>query len=374
MNRVIVIANDFGFGPLSNAISLTNGLQGNGFEVRLATSGFNDSLLTGNEDNIDTVTQLRDVDAIRRYFSQFDNHETVIVSVMNRFAITAANQLNIPVIFVDDLYWFWKNNRPKEYDSATYQVRCVFPWEINKIQPTRNIRYGLHEVSLINSSTRSQHYKNKPVLFSLNGLMTPFHKPEHDIYVPFAAAIVSQVAQNTDNVIVTGPRYAYDQISSSIPSNITYESLSKDKYRQLLQNADRVILNGGMNSFLEATYHGATLMFSLPSNQSQYGVINRVAQEINVPIEKICPLLNLISNHQEMLVYPSEKEALDEWSEKIRIIMHKPDAGKIIAREVDRWWNNAFDIQSHLNNWKDIVTNRNNGCTEIVKDILRVMP
>ena len=353
-NSVIFITNDFGYGPTSHALALAKCLKEKGVEVKLVTAQKNDAILAESGIPIEHVTDLRNVDTMTAYFKQ--NESQLIVSVMNRFAIQAANTLNRKIVIIDDLFWFWRpGSRPIEYSNADLQIRCVLPWHLADLENTDGVAYATIQADEF--TTHKSATRDGSVLMSLNGLRTPFYTPAHDVYAEFMGLVAKALSQYHDDLVITGPDYIKPVFEATLPSTIQYQSLSKSDYLIALSSAPSVYLNGGSNSFYEAIMSNTPISSILPSNQSQYAFTRAIAASIGVPVTQLCPLLTLIPHHEEMLNFTNEKDAIDNWSRWIQDFLNSDDAFQKIQDAVAQQVANPVDIKAQFPKWQTLINN-----------------
>lgn len=362
--KVIFISNDFGFGPVSRTHTIAKALSecDQGLEIRIATNGKNDYLFDKSVIIFDRLDDLRDPTVISKYLSMHDPQETMIVSVMNRFALLSSKDLGFMTVLVDGLYWFWVN-RPKEYDQADYQLRMLLPWQENRFSDSNDIFYFSSPVDMPMDVMVDRGSKSHKVLFTLNGFVTPFYKPSHDVYLEFSALVANQLG-NSSQILLTGNRDVKNKITTHLNEKVSFESLNKSNYLSQLKSAEYVLLNGGSNSFLEALVLGKDFIFSLPSNQSQYALIDDVAKYTSTIIIDWCPLLEVFDGHEKILSFKNEGDAIDYWSEQIRYLLDDDKAmakiNKILGKlpeRISKLENQTKQLRAHSEEPKES-TNR----------------
>lgn len=367
-NKIIFFANDFGYGPTSNALSIARALSRRGLQTVLVTAGENDLIARASGINIEKVANLRDVAVITEYLKSHSDDQSLVVSVMNRFAVTAANTTGRFCVLVDDLYWFWRDGgRPTEYEDANIQVCCVLPWQLDSVHSTYTLRHTCVQPDI---SIRQTHERGNNWLYSFNGLRTPFYTEEHDVYVSFMGIIIKELARR-QSLVVVGPEYIRPTIEQFLPKNTLYMPLSKAKYLETLASVGGVYLNGGQNSFVEAVMSDTPIRMLLPSNQSQYGLLNEIANEIDVLITDVCPLLSVIPNHQDMLAFANEREAIDAWSKRLYEVLMTDNIEETILRCMDGYNNSSeIDWGTYFTKWQNAVNN-STSISDIVLDIIQ---
>lgn len=331
LKRVIFIANDFGFGPLSRTYTIAKALSKyvSGLEIRIVTTGKTDYLFNSPDIIFDHLDDMREPAAIRHYLEPFERDNTLLISTMNRFAIVVAKSMDIRTLLVDGLYWFWLT-RPKEYEMSDYQFRMVLPWQLDKYKSSKGadgIFYFANpvETPTIANYKEKMHHTSNTILFTLNGFVTPYYKKEHEVYLEFAAVVANNLSRDHE-VHLTGNREIKEKLARRLDAKLRFVALDKLSYLRELQSARYVLLNGGSNSFLEALAMGKNMLFSLPSNQSQYALIHEVARYTKTDMTDWCPLLALIANHETMLRLNNESVALDYWAGQIRELIDEKSA------------------------------------------------
>lgn len=353
-SKVVFISNDFGFGPLSRTYVIAKALCkiNPDLEIHIATNGKSDYLFNSSSIIFDRLDDLRDRSVISKYLKQFNAGETLLISTMNRFALLVSRNLGLTTILIDGLYWFWIN-RPEEYDLADYQFRMVLPWQTDQYKGSKKIFYFANPVDATMDKDDTRHSRGKRVLFTLNGFVTPFYKQEHNSYLAFSALVANQLSKN-NKVLLTGNKGIKEEISKHLDAAVNFETLDKAEYIHELGASKYVLLNGGSNSFLEALVHRKRFIFSLPSNQSQYALIKKISEYTNSTIVDWCPLLKLFPNHERILQFDNESNAIDFWSEQIRlqlknkgIINHMDKLLGILPAELSKLDSQSLKLENH---------------------------
>jgi hypothetical protein len=305
----IFVSNDFGFGPISRLHTIASALAriDRSANIRIVSSGKTDYLFNNLDIKFDLIEDLRSEEAIFQYIEKYNNLDTLIISSMNSFAIYVARTNNYTCVLLDGLYWFWKN-RPQAFELADIQYRFVLPWLLEKFQSEKTVKYFAGPVERYDYHTSN---KGSKMLITVNGVVTPFYKPEHDSYIKLFMVLVNNICDNCSDLSVTGNKSINILAKSYLRDDIKFNNYSKSEYARSLYAADSVLLNGGSNSFLETIVAKKDFLFILPSNQSQYALIDQVAQYTNKPIDFWCPALTIIKNHEEILDMANESSALD---------------------------------------------------------------
>lgn len=329
MKNIIIFVNNFGFGPAALAVAVAQKLHDHvpeGTQIHVVTSGFSDYLFE-EAVSVTTVSDLRGATVLKGYLEQFDPKETVVVSSMNRFAITAATELAIPTVLIDGLFWFWRN-RPKEYDLADYQIWCVLPWQIDEKRKStaKNQKIVSAPVTLVANAS----YPEVQRVISTNGYITPYHSSNHDVYLSFISRYMQaeqMVFPKVKETILTSSPYAVDHLRQQLSDDkhIRLLSMSQAEYHGCVQHASEVWVNGGMSSFLEALCLRRPFVFFLPSNQSQFALIAEVARTTGLAITTLCPALALFNTFSQVGDFNSEDEAIGFISELLQKFLDSPD-------------------------------------------------
>ena len=220
-------------------------------------------------------------------------------------------------------------------------------------------------------SSTSQHRDKDPQvrLYSFNGLRTPFYTEKHDIYVDFVGHAINRLTTEGP-LVIAGPEYIRPLITPFLAEDAAYTPLSKSDYLDVLASASKVYLNGGQNSFLEAIRSDTLPVMVLPSNQSQYGLLTELSRELDIPITEICPMLQLIPDHQRTLLCANEREALDVWSDMLAETLANKDISESIAACVTQSPKVEKMMASRFSEWRDAI-HANPTIDRIVLDILQ---
>lgn len=332
IKRVIFISNDFGFGPMSRTYTIAKSLKKilPSVDVSIASSGRHDHLFKQDSISFVDINNTRDKSAIGEFLDGYNPHDTLIVSVMNRFAVEVAKKKSFVVLLIDGLYWYWKN-RPTEYLVADYEFRCVLPWMLSKYRNGSSKRYYASPVEVEMTNIAPDNTNSKRIILSVNGITTPFYNETHNSYLDFIA-LVANVIGKSEHISVAGNVEFSEYMITRLDSNVEYFSPDKSTYLKSIAEAKEVILNGGSNSFLEAFWMQKKTAFSLPSNQSQYELIVNLAKATSTTVEYWCPLLSLFPNHSKLGFITTESEAIDYWSNEIAMRLEDETTQKNIVQ------------------------------------------
>lgn len=340
LDRIIFFSNDFGFGPMSLAHTVASSFQKKypDFDISIASSGNNDYLFKSQGIKFIALGNPRSEADISSLLRGFDPKRTLVISVMNRFVFKPAKEQKFRTLLVDGLYWFWKN-RPLEYDQADFQLRFVLPWTINDYQDTDKIYYFMTPVDDTSFNNLSKNTNNE-ILIAINGFITPFYNTSHDIYLTFLSLAAATIDYR-GKISVVG-NIAIKNKVEQLGLSINYEALDKISYMTRLRSAEVAFLNGGSSSFLEAFWLNKTILFSLPSNQSQYELMDSLSNATHKPIEFWCPLLTLFPRYRELGLFATEAEAIDFWTKEIENVVNSKGVIKEIGAILQRAFSPSY--------------------------------
>ncbi|MBI2009272.1 hypothetical protein HYS84_02580 [Candidatus Saccharibacteria bacterium] len=354
MKKYVFVANDFGFGPISRALTVAQTIKkksvSQDVNISFITSGFSDHLIDP-EFKIIKVANLRCVNNLRKVLSGLDDC-SIIVSSANRFALTVSKQLGLKTILLDGLYWFWQK-RPSEYETADIEICCVLPWLVDEFKykhkdkiivasPIEVPAHGLERNSVAWDST-----------FNIGGYVNPFHHHSHDVYLDLLGIALNTMQKNNGTILVATSEYCRDYLQENhrFAKSITLQCPNKDEYQAILQETKSVWLNGGSNSILEVLALEIPFYLFMPSNLSQYNLISNISEYLTIPVENLCPLLSYMSNHNQLKDCESEEEAIKIIADMIsRLIL------KIMPENLDQLiWSLYSKSSSLLDNQQGVV-------------------
>lgn len=337
INTIVIASNNFGFGPISTAYSIAESLLEHhvNLKIVLLTDGSSDYLFNHRK-NIDfiNIKSLRDEQLITKVLLNFSPKNTIIFSSMNRFAILASKKIGMKSVLIDGLYWFWPS-RPKEYDLADYQLRIILPWQKETVG-TVKVKFFAEPIN-IKTISKNKNLQNT-ILLAINGYITPFHTERNNIYL----RLISKLMNNFkfDGKLLAVGNKSIEANLSLNNKTAYFEALNKNNYLKKVRDSKYLLLSGGSNSFCEALVMKKYFLFSFPSNQSQYALINEVARFTNKPIRFWCPLLSLANNHQLVLEYKNEKDAIEYLILITEELLSKKDIDTTLQKISDEIINN----------------------------------
>jgi hypothetical protein len=111
MTKVLITAEDFGFGPVAKLHAICVELARRGVEYDFVGSGAALTFASSNKKTFSSITALDEMTGLAAIDpSGYD----AAISVMDPFLALLSSQHGIPCVYVDSLYWFWQWSPERE--------------------------------------------------------------------------------------------------------------------------------------------------------------------------------------------------------------------------------------------------------------------
>ena len=272
---VVISATPFGFGPVSTSLSLVRELLAHDVAIVWLAAGTALELLA-KEEEVGYVVEfdINDPGDRERWTHLIEEADLVVSNTDPEFAEYAVAR-NSNVAYVDILYWMWDALPP-----VVHQTSYVYEWFV--ANERQRARLGLPERAIEvgplvePTSTRAPAERRGPhLVVSLGGLHRSIgeNPPVLERYVELILAALERAlaGSNTELATVYVALGGGAQRTFVLPSGPTVEigSLSKRRYRELLDTADAALITPGLTGFYECVASGTPTFFLPPHNYSQ---------------------------------------------------------------------------------------------------------
>lgn len=265
MRTIACFSNPFGLGPLGRMTKLLSLLTTKEEPVQLVLCGDSfSSALTGLSEGEYIKINERDPDAVYELLATL--RPDLVVSSLNRFALTAAKRLSIPSVLFDDLTWFWKE-LPPGFELADLYIYQKFPGAEHVAKRFQNV-LPLPVITM----KKAEGKKDDHELFYLGGVVNPLYPQGQIHYIKLLGEVLTQLPLSNHGRIVTAD-YAVSILQRQHPKYASQiRALPQKEFHEMMRRARSIAITAGMNTTLEALALGQPVHFLPPSNQSQYAL------------------------------------------------------------------------------------------------------
>lgn len=301
MKNILIFANPFGYGPSGKALAIANYIYHNskGVTIFLCGSAHLKSITPAVYNFIEVDD--RDDKEILKLLNTIVSPQYVISS-QNRFAIKAAKTKGIPCAFLDGLSWFWPVI-PAEHFDADIVFWLNYPHIRGKIPDQYKDKLKIIH-GIVDKENPIIKRSRKGILLYIGGCTNPLTGLPTS-YLDLVAHSISIFKKNHVNIRVAcdGNSRIYLQKYRNIRNLVkTYDYC---EFQEELKKSSLFITNGGQTATLEAVKAETPISFFLPINLSQFALINKINNLLNLNWSKY---INLPKN---FLLDSSEKTAIE---------------------------------------------------------------
>ena len=272
-NHPIVVfdPNPFCYGSIASLLSITPHLEG-GYKVLLAmdcTSEIADNTFDEViECDVKNPNVIREVLATRGKISLY-------VSISNTSNISLIEELNIPFVFIDILFWTVNHAHQAMQKARSYIIEG-FPGVNEQVEKFKDV-FNSYEVVgpfVKQIPTESRKDKNQ-ILINLGGGESPYLKPGENTNYPVVVtkSILNALDEYTfDRIIIATGNKAVRCIKNAklaFPPNMTIDTLSHDTFLKELDQSKLFLTSPGVNATMEGLTYKTPTFFLPPQNLTQ---------------------------------------------------------------------------------------------------------
>lgn len=361
IDKVIFIANPFGFGPAGKAVILMDTLRKKwpGKITFIANQKCLDILPGALKDTINVIeVNERDPDELSKTLSQFTSALAVVV--LNRLAVKTTHDLGIKTFFIDSLSWMWKEI-PGEYLSAdAYYYYDIFGAQ-ERLQGVGNA----HPISPILGELPKRAPINGKFLVHMGGFSNPFAEDNLG-YLRLLNELLRHI-DNVHEVKIVGGRGGIDFLKEICTKpNINFLVLDRESFLKEIAQTERFITTSGSTAVFEAFAIGTPVSFLPPTNLSQWKQLKLFLSLNAAPLEMQWE--RYFPTPEELGRIP-ENEALREFSRLSETALQNQNAMERMRSD----FTNLFSQEADFKGQKDLITKAGDGSSEIISDILKVV-
>lgn len=278
MARIIVVAQNYAFGPIGKLLTVTPYLKKQGHELHFIGDGTAYQL--GKKEDFDSILQI-DTDSPdfeERMSDTFKNAD-VLLSCMDMSTVRLAQKVGLPTIWLDTLFW-WRHEIPDEILNVDCYIKQ------NTVDDERNVKKyssktkNLKSIGpLVDLSVLKKKQEKNQVLVAFGGMEAKgWYKVGEETNYPF---IMKKLLEQVDfseykDVIITGNERVIKLLDSleKVNNKFVFKTLKHIEFAQELANSRLVIMAPGLETPLEAFSYSIPTIFLPPSNSSNYMQLN----------------------------------------------------------------------------------------------------
>lgn len=274
MARILVVAENYAFGPIAKLLTITKYLKQAGHTLIFIGDGTAYQL--GKNEDFDKIYQI-DTDSNTFGEQAIDIFKDVdcVLSSMDHSSVLLAQELNIPVIWLDILFWWWDEIPDYLYTVNLYIKQNSIKDDRNKNRFLNKIKNIIEVGPIIDLSIIKDVKPKNQVMVAYGGMEAEgWYKVGSDTSYPYTMTELLVKAVDFgrfDRVIFTGNERIIDDLRSKYEtSKFKFMMFSHDTFIRELASSVIAIMVPGLETPLEAFSYNVPVIFLPPSNSSQY--------------------------------------------------------------------------------------------------------
>ena len=273
MAKIIAIAENFAFGPISKLVTVTRKLREHGHEIIFIGDGTAYEL--GSKEKYNEIYKCNtDSPKFSAWAAPIFKKADLLLSSCDRSSIILAQKLGIPHVWLDILFFWWD-------EIPEYVLNADLYIQQNSLDNTRNLKKyrGKTKNMKIVGPIIDMSYKNikkkKQLLVAYGGMEgAGWYKVGKDSMYPytFSKLIINTVdTSKYDKVLFVGnDRITKDLKKKYGNKKYIFSMLSHDNMLKAIGESEDILMVPGLETPLEAIAYERPAFFIPPSNSSQY--------------------------------------------------------------------------------------------------------
>lgn len=374
MAKIIVVAENYAFGPIGKLITICKHLSN---EHEIIFIGFGTSYQLGSKERFSKKIKLNtnSINFDKKARDIFESAD-LLISVMDRSSLALAQKLNKPVIWIDTLFWWWNIVTDSMLSATCYIAQ-------NSLEDKRNLsRYGklikkFHKVGpIVDLQFLKKENKKKQILIAFGGMEGwGEYKIGVDSNYPF---IITEILltmvdfKDYDHVLFTGNERIITKLSKKYGNNkFQFKTLKHDDFIKELSSSKISLITPGLETTLESFSYKIPTLFLPASNESQYSQLKYYKQN------RVAIMETGLSNYYKKLNFKNKtiKEKKNLCLAQLRFFEYDKSTQIKIGKKINKLINNDSLIKKQLKQQniflKKIGLNGVVSCTKIIEDFIK---
>ena len=289
MAKIIVVAQNYAFGPIGKLLTITPYLTRNGHKLTFIGDGTAYQL--GCKENFNKIIRVNtDSPEFEKKMINTFNKADFLLSSMDMASVRLAQRVGLPVIWLDTLFW-WRNEIPEYIQKVDCYIKQ------NTLDDRKNMKlygtniknlYGVNPlVELVVIKTKK--LKNQAMVAFGGMEAQKWYRVGKETNYPY---IILKLLEKVDfsefdRVLITGNERIIKKMRLlKTNKKFVFETFSHFHFVQELANSKLVLMAPGLETPLEAFTYGVPVIFLPPSNSSNYMQLDNFIKK-NVAIMNI---------------------------------------------------------------------------------------
>lgn len=278
MAKILVVAENYAFGPAAKLITVTKHLKQSGHTLIFIGGGTAYQL--GKKEDFDEIHKINTrSNSFREHAIDTFIGVDCVLSSTDRSSVILAQDLNIPVICLDNLFWWWDMIPEYWLKVDLYIKQNSINDDRNKKKYWDNFKNIVEVAPIIDFSVLNDIKPKNQVIVAYGGMEAEgLYMVGSDTFYPYTMTELLVKTVNFDNfdkVIFTGNERIIDDLGNKYgTSKFKFMAFSHDIFIRELISSSIALIIPGLETSLEAFSYNVPAIFLPPSNSSQYVLLD----------------------------------------------------------------------------------------------------
>ncbi|MBQ7240097.1 MAG: hypothetical protein IJS56_01525 [Bacilli bacterium] len=276
-NSIILLAEDFGFGPVTTLIEIAKEIKRRDKDIELIFIGPKFCINKIKSEGLcDKYVDIRYMpEEIEKNIDLFKNANKILAVETTDILIYLINNYDLKNIYlVDNLFWMWDFLEEELKKLKRYYISDVISCDEN-IERIGQGFNNLYKVGMLRHNYNKDIKTDNNLMISLGGAKS--YMFNSDLIYKFYLNVINHILSNAKakefkTIYITGGSELIDYLKDNliVLDNVILNTYNHDEYLDKLHSCRYAIMSPGLGNFNEIILSNINTMFLLPINYSQY--------------------------------------------------------------------------------------------------------
>jgi hypothetical protein len=373
MARIILTSENFAFGPISKLLFITRLLRKRNH--KLIFVGYGTSFQLAKKFPFDEIYEVdTDSDSSNDTLRKLITNADLLISSMDLSSVIIANELHVPVVWIDCLFWFWEN-----VPEATYKVKAyVRELTINDAKNENKFKHKIenfYTVGPIVDKSKILSKKSQAIISFGGGEASYWYKVGKDTNYPFVMTYLLEKYVNWesfDKVILISSEHIIQQLKERFPNSIfKFDTLPQQDFLKELAQSQILLTTAGLVT-TESTFIQQTPVIFLPSSNNSHYLLLEELRKLQLAPASV-QLSDFMDGVKIKGVPP--QESIRSVMSQLRKFENSENVQKMVGEKIDFFLKNREGwTEEQVSNCKNYIDSLGkNGAKEVIKIIENIL-
>ncbi|MDP2637766.1 MAG: hypothetical protein Q8P26_01750 [Candidatus Levybacteria bacterium] len=373
MTRIVLTAENFAFGPIGKLLVVADLLKKKGHTLIFV--GFGTSLQLAKKFPFDEIHEVdTDLESSKEILQQLINRADLLISSMDLSSIKIANDLSIPAVWIDCLFWFWENIPQETYGVKAYIRELTISDTSNENKFKHKIQ-NFYTVGPIIGQTKLLPKKSQALISFGGGEASYWYKVGKDTNYPFLMTYILKKYvdwKSFDKVILASSEHIVYQLKEKFPDSLfKFTTLSQNDFIKELTQSKILLTTAGLVT-TEFTFQQKIPVIFLPSSNNSHYLLLEELRNL-----ELAPASVQLSDFLKTITIRgvSPKESMQAVMGQLRMFENSEKIQKMVGEKINLFIKNMdnWAKRQATNGKKYIDSLGKNGANSVVEIIENII-